>query len=1322
MLINPELRQSQDLQATTRGGPRVPLPDADVARATFRESVGEGYGEVVTHPGIELPSFAPSLETVQKALDVTRAASDYETSGTIPNVPTEPSKPATAAKVITGGLEGVDELTRGVVGFFTSGPGALQLVASRTPLAPAVYAKWTIDMLNAGFTSIIDAWDAFQKSDYRKASKDAAVAFGSFLGAGAAARHGYKELAPVIDAVPRGDLQGVRVEEAQQKALEATMPPKDKSASVGVGLEPKTFLFEEAAREAEQPKPQEPIAATEPPTVKESLSVEPAPESPAPAVPTKPKTEAAVEKAAASNVPEPKIEGMGGAIPEEFKPSQSLPTANKNASIDADRVARGEAPLMSAMRKSDPELWDQAMAVVENDWQAADKLIARHKAEPFVPTDTELIVLLHRRTDLKNDFAKLSREYAKAMEEGRPEMAEGAKGMRDAMLDQLRELESIVGKGDTAMGTMAGRALRARRLAMNEDYSMASLIVDREAALKRKLTPEELTELEKISQDQAKASEALAKKEAELEARAQEIEAKEIAARAAAEAQEFSPFVLKLAEDIVKSWDARADRAMARLREKWSRTSTGVDPTIIVDLSEIGVAHLARAGLDFTKWSIRMAAQLGEFYDKAKPFLKEAFERAKKLSEDEKTRRAGPNKAAVDKAIGRPTPVEAIDGIVTRVGKRFAKNPQLDFSMAARKIARYYVEQGITKPLELVDAVHAKLVEVMPELTKRETMDALSGYGRFMPLKKDAVSVALRDATGQMQQIAKLEDMAGGKAPLKSGPERRVPTDEERRLIKQVEEKKKEGGYDVTDPETQLRTAMQAAERRLNNQISDLNHQIVTRTKIVKNKRKLELDDNLKALKAKRDFLKEVYDEVFAPAPLTDAQRLAKWKERTQDKIAEYRERLSERDFKPRKRPEQPRLDPEAIKLRYELHKVHSALMDMRLRDQLKQRNAAQKIVGAIANVYRFSRAVMTGGEFSAVLRQGGFAAFSRPSLAVKNLKPMFEALMSEQAQFRIMEEIQTRPNAPLYERNKLQFTESGVRLSTMEEHYMFRVSERLGKNPLAKYPIKFVNAFQRAYTTYLNKLRADAFDVLLDTYGDSPVMQKHIANLINVTTGRGSTAVGKFVGPGANTIFFAPRYSISRFQMLLGQPAWGGNSATRKMVIKEYGRALAGASVVYALGMMAGGTVESDPRSADFGKIKLGDTRIDPLFGLAQVTRLLATEATGERVDKRGKEIPVRGKVPYGQPDAFDVASSFTRNKLSPAVGSAVSLAVGKDPVGQPFKLSDALIQSVTPITYGDILKAMEEQGVERGAAIAVLALFGMGVQTYDANAKRKE
>ena len=106
-------------------------------------------------------------------------------------------------------------------------------------------------------------------------------------------------------------------------------------------------------------------------------------------------------------------------------------------------------------------------------------------------------------------------------------------------------------------------------------------------------------------------------------------------------------------------------------------------------------------------------------------------------------------------------------------------------------------------------------------------------------------------------------------------------------------------------------------------------------------------------------------------------------------------------------------------------------------------------------------------------------------------------------------------------------------------------------------------------------------------------------ANYINVATGRGSTGLGRRLGETANTIFFAPRWSVSRFQYLLGQPILAAHPGYKTMVAKQYARTMMGLGAVYALGYAAGGTVDWDPTSSEFGKIKLRNRVIDPLFGL---------------------------------------------------------------------------------------------------------------------------
>lgn len=406
----------------------------------------------------------------------------------------------------------------------------------------------------------------------------------------------------------------------------------------------------------------------------------------------------------------------------------------------------------------------------------------------------------------------------------------------------------------------------------------------------------------------------------------------------------------------------------------------------------------------------------------------------------------------------------------------------------------------------------------------------------------------------------------------------------------------------------------------------------------------------------------------------------------------------------------QPRMDHEKSLLLYEYQKAKEAYLQGLMKSKLARQSFPRKALRYGAEVLNTGRAIMTSFDLSAVLRQGGFTTFGHPIMALKNFPDMIRAFGSEKAQFRINEELKNRSNAPLYKQSGLFVADdSGASLSKMEEAYMSRWAKK----------IPVVAGSERAYVTFLNKIRADSFDSMYKNLGGkervSPVEAKAIANFVNVTTGRGNMGGAAQAAVALNTAFFAPRYVVSRFQTLLGQPMYGGTMRTRFAVAKEYARFLAGAATVYALAKGAGATVETDPRSSDFGKLKFGNTRVDPLAGLSQTTVLMSRLGAGETKTGAGKIVPIRGdKVPYGTGNSADVIARFLRTKLSPAIGGAVDLLAGKNVVGQPVTAASTAKQMVIPLSFGDIAAAMKEQGVERGTALAILALFGMGVNNY--------
>jgi DNA-binding transcriptional ArsR family regulator len=195
----------------------------------------------------------------------------------------------------------------------------------------------------------------------------------------------------------------------------------------------------------------------------------------------------------------------------------------------------------------------------------------------------------------------------------------------------------------------------------------------------------------------------------------------------------------------------------------------------------------------------------------------------------------------------------------------------------AQQLHREVVELGTTDREEAVKAVHEELGHYVPEITRRQTEDAISGYGDFKELSKDEISRRVREHKGELQQLAKLEDMRKGQAPSKTGVERREPSDEERRLIQQVNEAKKRGGFTVTDPAHQLKLAQQSAERALTNWLKDRYREIETREKIVKERKPLDATERLTALKEERSRVQGIYDDAFPreKKSLTPEQRIA---------------------------------------------------------------------------------------------------------------------------------------------------------------------------------------------------------------------------------------------------------------------------------------------------------------------------------------------------------------------------------------------------------------------------------------------------------------
>lgn len=368
----------------------------------------------------------------------------------------------------------------------------------------------------------------------------------------------------------------------------------------------------------------------------------------------------------------------------------------------------------------------------------------------------------------------------------------------------------------------------------------------------------------------------------------------------------------------------------------------------------------------------------------------------------------------------------------------------------------------------------------------------------------------------------------------------------------------------------------------------------------------------------------------------------------------------------------------------------------------LKDRVKSNLIVEA-ANSLKSIKATL---DLSAPGRQGLPLIMTREYWAA--LPKMVKQFGSEATFNAMQSQIKDSPNFERMQTGGLSITQVGDELSQREESFMSHLPEKIpGFGVLHK-------ASERAYTGFLNQLRADTFDRIMSqakTTGrdiDDPQFLKDTAKVINSLTGRGD--LGKFnaVAPQLNTVFFSPRFLKSRLDML--NPAYYASldPLARKEAIK--GAVALGALnlTVLSLAHLGGAKVELDPRSSDFAKIRIhnpggaagaamaapglvgvgvntynGDTRYDLGTGVQPVIRVLSQLASGYKKNQKGEIVKLNDK--FGGPTYSDVVTSFVRSKLSPALGMAVDLKTGKDFTGQPVSIGKELGGALVPLSVSD-------------------------------------
>jgi hypothetical protein len=410
-----------------------------------------------------------------------------------------------------------------------------------------------------------------------------------------------------------------------------------------------------------------------------------------------------------------------------------------------------------------------------------------------------------------------------------------------------------------------------------------------------------------------------------------------------------------------------------------------------------------------------------------------------------------------------------------------------------------------------------------------------------------------------------------------------------------------------------------------------------------------------------------------------------------------------------------------------------------------------QGLAAEIASVLNIPRAAMATWDLSAPGRQGWGLIATKEWWT--SWKPMLESTVSPKKYREFMADIMTDPLYKLSQSGrdnaKLKISDIGKDISTKEETFATTHLDRfIG-----------VQESQRAYTIFLNKARFDTFKRLIRTADlsgeDVSPNSKALEDIIMTVNAFSGAGELKFLrgktGPILNASIWSPRKFQGTVQMFNLSKIFTLSPTARKEHIKNLLGMIGTTGTLLSLAGAMGAQIEWDPRSSDFGKIRIGDTRFDIFGGNASYVTLWARLAIfgansasalvgGDMImpefksTTSGKLTELNKMEQYKPFTAGDIVWTYGRNKLSPMASFIADWIYGENTVGEKFELLPGILRDADnpweigalgerfiPLIAQDIIEAI---GEDPTTAIFIGAgnFVGIGSQTYSDKKKDKK
>lgn len=392
--------------------------------------------------------------------------------------------------------------------------------------------------------------------------------------------------------------------------------------------------------------------------------------------------------------------------------------------------------------------------------------------------------------------------------------------------------------------------------------------------------------------------------------------------------------------------------------------------------------------------------------------------------------------------------------------------------------------------------------------------------------------------------------------------------------------------------------------------------------------------------------------------------------------------------------------------------------------------NPLKTIGEAISFIGGLARSIKASFDNSFLFRQGFKAMVSHPTLWADNAARSFGIIAKQLKNKATSNDVVDGIKAEIYGRqNALDgvYKKMGLDIGTTEEAFPTSLPEYI---PLLG---RLFKASEAAFNGTAYRLRADIADNMLKAAEKSgrditdKELLKSIGTYANSLTGRGDLGRAEGFSKGFNNLFFSPKNFKSNLDFLSAHQFDKTDPFIKAQARKNLAKMIVAVGGALAVAKAINpNSVDFDPRSADFGKIKIGNTRVDITAGMSSIITLAAREATqSSKSSTTSKITKIDDPKAYKGDTTLSVAGNFLQNKLAPLPASFVHLRQGKDFNGNVMDLTslqgtlNSASDLATPLPVSNAIELYQDP--KSANLLLGIMLDGLGVSTNTYGAKKK-